>query len=170
MAKALLITRNDIVKKTALGGAVDADKFLQFVEVAQDTDVQNYLGTDLLEVIQGYIVAGTIGDAGQAAYLSLLTDYIKPMLIHYGMVHYLPWAAYTIGNKGVYKHNSENAETVEKNELDFLIEKERDIAEAYAEKFVKYMIYNQATFAEYTSNSGADVHPDSDVNLTSWYI
>ncbi len=45
------------------------------------------------------------------------------MLIHWAMVEYLPFAAYTIANKGVYKHNSENATNVEKVEIDFLIEK-----------------------------------------------
>jgi len=170
MAKALLITRNDIVKKTALGGAVDADKFLQFVEIAQDTDVQNFTGTDLLVAIQGYITAGTIGDPAQSDYLSLLTTFLKPILIHYGMAHYLPWSVYTIGSKGIYKHGSENADTIEKNELDYLVEKELSIAQTYAEKFIKYMVYNQATFPEYTSNSDADVYPDRDPNVTNWYI
>ena len=35
MATALLITRDDIVKLTALGGNVDIDKFVQFVLIAQ---------------------------------------------------------------------------------------------------------------------------------------
>ena len=34
MATALLITRNDIVKKTALNGNVDTDLFIQFVQIA----------------------------------------------------------------------------------------------------------------------------------------
>ena len=55
MATALLITRNDIVKKTALNGNVDTDLFIQFVQIAQDTHIQNYLGTDLLEKIQELI-------------------------------------------------------------------------------------------------------------------
>ena len=62
MAKALLITRDDIVKKTALNGNVDVDLFIQFVNIAQDTHIQNYLGTDLLEKIQALIVAGTLDD------------------------------------------------------------------------------------------------------------
>ena len=49
MAKALLITREDIVKKTIMNGNVDTDEFIQFVEIAQDIHIQNYLGTDLLK-------------------------------------------------------------------------------------------------------------------------
>jgi len=36
MAEALLITRDDIVKFTAMNGNVDTDKFIQFVKIAQD--------------------------------------------------------------------------------------------------------------------------------------
>jgi hypothetical protein len=36
MAEALLISRNDLVKFTALNGNVDTDKFIQFIKIAQD--------------------------------------------------------------------------------------------------------------------------------------
>ena len=62
MATALLITRNDIVKKTALNGNVDTDLFIQFVQIAQDTHIQTYLGTDLLVKIQSLITTGTLDD------------------------------------------------------------------------------------------------------------
>jgi hypothetical protein len=52
MATALLITRDDLVRFTAVNGNVDTDKFLQFVKIAQDIHIQNYLGTKLLEKIQ----------------------------------------------------------------------------------------------------------------------
>jgi len=76
MAKALFINRNDLVNKTPLGGNVDADKFLQFVEIAQETHIQNYLGTKLYDKISADIVAGTL--AGD--YADLVTNYVKPML------------------------------------------------------------------------------------------
>ena len=55
MAQALLISRKDIVKFTAMNGNVDTDKFIQFVKIAQDIHIQNYLGTDLLEKIESDI-------------------------------------------------------------------------------------------------------------------
>ncbi len=121
MAKALLISRNDVVKFTSVNGNVDVDKFIQYVSIAQDIHIQGMLGTRLLEKIQADIIAGTLADP----YLSLLTTYIKPCLIHASMLEYLPFAAITIGNKGVYKHGAENSETVSKDEIDFLIERER---------------------------------------------
>ena len=90
MSKALFISRNDLVNKTPLGGNVDADKFLQFVEIAQETHIQNFLGTELYDKISTDINAGTL--AGN--YLSLITDYVKPMLVHYAMSEYLPFLSY----------------------------------------------------------------------------
>jgi hypothetical protein len=57
MAEALLVTRQDIVKFTALNGNVDTDKFIQFVKIAQDTDLQNYTGTKLLDKIKADIIS-----------------------------------------------------------------------------------------------------------------
>lgn len=166
MAKALLITRDDIIRFTAVNGGVDTDKFIQFVSIAQDIHIQSMLGTQLLEKIQSDIIADNLVDP----YLSLLTTYIKPCLIHFGMVEYLPHAAYTVANKGVYKHGSENSETVSKEEVDFLIEKQRQTAMHYKERFIDYVCNNSNLFPEYYSNSGSDMFPDQDTNMTGWVL
>jgi hypothetical protein len=166
MAEALLISRNDIVKFTALNGNIDTDSFIQWIKVAQDIHIQNYLGTNLLEKIKTDIINNTLVNP----YLSLLTTYVKPMLIHWAMVEYLPFSAYTIANKGVFKHTSENATSVEKNEVDFLVEKERMIAQNYTERFITYINFNNSLFPEYSTNSNADMFPSTQNNFTGWYI
>jgi hypothetical protein len=166
MATALLITRDDLVRFTAVNGNVDTDKFIQFVKIAQDIHIQNYLGTKLLQKIQADIIANTLS----GNYELLTETYVKPMLIHWAMVEYLPFAAYTIANKGVYKHSSENSENVEKNEVDFLIEKERQIAQHYTERFIDYIVFNNALFPEYTLNSNGDMYPDTSNNRINWYL
>lgn len=170
MAQALLITRDDIVKKTALNGNVDTDLFIQFVKIAQDTHIQNYLGTDLLEKFESLITAGTLDDVANADYKALLLDYVKDMLIHWAMVEYLPFAAYSVANKGVFKHLSENSTNAEKFEIDFLVEKQRDIAQHYTQRFIDYICFNTSTFPEYNSNTNGDMHPDTDTNFSGWYI
>jgi hypothetical protein len=246
MAEALLITRNDVVKFTAMNGNVDTDNFIQYVKIAQDIHIQNFLGTDLLQKLQAEIILASSGiptaitvvnqgtgygnetgasttggtgtgltlditasigglvtdatidtagtgykvadvvviDAGNGDaeitidtlysiptdYNNLLVTYVKPMLIHWAMVEYLPFAAYTIANKGVYKHNSENATNVEKVEIDFLIEKERSIAQHYTERFIEHISFNNDKFPEYNSNSNGDMYPDTNNNYQGWYL
>ena len=166
MAKALFISRTDLVKNSILDGNVDTDKFIQFIKIAQDIHIQNYLGTKLYDRISSDIINDTLtGD-----YLALVTDYIQPMLIHYAMVDYLPFAAYQVKNGGVFKHSSENAETVNKDEVDFLVQKQRDFAEYYTRRFVDFICFDNTKFPEYTENQEADVYPDKDVNPTNWVL
>lgn len=163
---ALFIKRQDLVRNSILDGNVDTDKFIQFIKIAQEIHVRNYLGTDLYNKISADIVAGTLsGD-----YLELVNDFIQPMLIHYAMVDYLPFAAYQVKNGGVFKHSSENAETATKDEIDFLVQKERDIAEYYTRRFVDYMSFNQESFPEYYTNSNDDIHPDTNATFHGWQL
>lgn len=166
MATALFIKREDIVRQTALGGNVDTDKFIQFIKIAQEIHIQNYLGTKLYDKISSDIIASSLsGD-----YLSLVTGYIQPMLIHFAMMEYLPFAAYTIANGGVYKHSSENSSSVEKTEVDFLIEKERKIAEYYVRRFIDFMTFHQSDYPEYNQNTNEDIYPDHDVQYSGWVL
>lgn len=164
--EALFITRDDLVRYTAVNGNVDTDKFIQFIKIAQDIHIQNYLGSKLFQKLQADIIAGTL----TGNYESLVVTYVKPMLIHWAMVEYLPFAAYTIANKGVYKHSSENAENLDKNEVDYLLEKERSIAQHYTERFIEYMSFNNNIFPEYRANKNNDMFPDSNNNTIGWYL
>lgn len=163
---ALLVSRDDIVKFTAVNGNTDTDKFIQFVKIAQDTHIQNYLGTKLFEKINDGIVNNNLVNP----YLSLLNTFIKPMVIHWAMVEYLPFSAYQIANKGVYKHSAENAEVVDKSEVDFLIEKQRSIAEHYTRRFIDYICFNSSTYPEYNANKNDDMYPDTKADFAGWYI
>lgn len=167
MATALFIKRADLVKNTALSGNVDTDKFIQFIKLAQEIHVRNYLGTDLYDKISNDIIASTLsGD-----YLDLVNDYVQPMLIHFAMSEYLPFAAYTIANGGVYKHNSENATQPLKEEIDSLIAKERDYAEYYTNRFIEYMSFNASSkFPEYYTNNNEDIYPDKDSLFQGWVL
>ncbi len=167
MATPLFIKRSDIVKNTALSGNVDPDKFLQFVKLAQEIHIQDFLGTDLYDKISNDIIASTLsGD-----YLDLVNEYVQPMLIHYAMAEYLPFAAYTISNGGVFKHNSENATQPQKEEIDVLITKERDYAEYYTNRFIEYMSFNASSkFPEYYSNNNEDIYPDKENYYQGWVL
>jgi hypothetical protein len=171
MAKALFITTEDIKRYSVLSGNVDPDKFIYMVEISQDTEVQNYLGTQLLEKLQDLILAGTIGLPANAAYKTLLETYVKPMTIYWALVCYMPFAAYTVANGGVYKHTSESSETVSKDEVDYLVEKYRDIAQFYTNNFISYMVYNQTTYPEYNANTEDDIYPDTaNADFGGWVL
>jgi hypothetical protein len=168
--KAIFITANDLKRYSVVNGNVDNDKFMQFIEISQDIHVQNYLGTDLYNKFQTLIIDDTINDVGNAKYKTLLNTYIKPFTIHWALVEYLPYAAYTVANGGVYKHTSETSQTVDKNEIDFLIEKQRDTAQHYTRRFIDFMCFNSSDYPEYNSNSNGDMYPDKSSDFNGWVI
>ena len=166
MPEALLITRDDLVRFTATNGNMDTDTFIQWIKVAQDIHIQQYTGTELLNKIKTDIVNNTLANP----YLDLVETYLKPMLIHWAMVEFLPFQAYTIANKGIFKHSSENASNVDKNEVDFLIDKQRYLAQNYTERFIQFMAFSGNTFPEYYTNTNSDIYPNTDSNYTGWVI
>lgn len=168
MAKALFITPKDLKRYSVFSGNLDTDKFIQWIEVAQEIHIQNYLGTKLYEKIETLITTNTL-DANPT-YKTLLETYIKPMTIHWSQVEMLPFLAYTVSNGGIYKHKSEISETVTKDEVDYLAEQERDIAQHYTRRFIDFMSFNQSTYPEYNSNSNNDMYPDKESNFTGWVI
>tara|TARA_R110000782_G_scaffold98188_1_gene183404 strand:- start:397 stop:897 length:501 start_codon:yes stop_codon:yes gene_type:complete len=166
MATALFITRTDLARNSIIDGNVDSDKFLQFIKIAQEIHIRNYLGTELYNRISNDIANSTLnGD-----YLALVDTYVKPMLIHFAMVDYLPFAAYQLKNGGVLKHNSENSETVSKSEIDYLVAKEREFAEYYTRRFIDFMCYNNVKFPEYNDNQNEDISPDKDALFNGWVL
>ena len=166
MAKVLFIKRDDLVRNSVISGNVDSDKFLQFIEIAQEIHIQNYLGTKLYDKLRQDI----IDDDLTADYATLLDDYVQPMLIHWAMVEYLPHSAYTIGNGGAYKHTAENSIAMEKDEVDFLTNKHRDIAEHYTRRFIDFMAFNNSSYPEYNTNNNDDIHPDKDAVFNGWQL
>ena len=166
MAKALFVTRQDISVFTAANGNIDNDKLLPFINQAQDIHIQNYLGTDLYNKIQADIVAGTLA----GVYLTLVTDYVKSMLLHWSMVEYLPYAGVNISNGGIYTKNPENSTALSKDHVDALIEKSRDTAQFYTRRFIDYMTYNLSSYPEYQSNSNDDMYPDDIAENRGWVL
>ena len=166
MAKALFISTDDVKRKSILKGNLDVDNFIQYIEVAQDIHIQNYLGTDLYDKISADILASTL--AGD--YLTLTTNYIKPMLIHWSVVEALPFIAYTADNIGITRRDAENSTSADKTEIDFLVEKARIIASYYTDRFVAYICENSDSFPEYSTNTDSDVKPSTDTNFTGWVI
>jgi len=166
MAKALFIKPEDIIKNTFVDGSLDRDKLTQFIYLSQQKDVRGYLGEDLYDKIATDIVAGNLA----GVYLALNTDYIQPFLIHSSMSMFLPFAGYTLGNGGVFKHQGASEQVVEQTEVDALSEQHRIHSEYFGELLVKHLCENDSNFPEYSTNTGDEIVPNKDINPTNWVL
>ena len=134
--------------------------------MAQQVEVQNLLGTDLYNKISADIIADTLsGD-----YLNLVNNYVQPTLIWFAQMTYIPFAAYQIKSGGVFKHSSETAQNVDKNEVDYLVAKAREYANYYSTRMVDYLCFNDNLFPEYNTNTNEDISPDTDTTFKGWVL
>ena len=51
MATVLFINRTDLIRNSIIDGNVDTDKYIQFIKLAQEIHVQNYLGTKMYDAL-----------------------------------------------------------------------------------------------------------------------
>lgn len=149
-ANVLFISRNDIIKRAPINGNVDPDKIVPFIKTAQDKYLLILLGTVLYTKLQADVVADTI----TGVYKTLVEDYITDALVHYTVVEALPFLAYTIANGSIVKNTSEQATSPSKNDIDFLLQKELQTAQFYAERLVNYLIANNSLYPEYNQTTG----------------
>ena len=171
MATALFISRTDLVKNSIIDGSIDTDKLLGFLKVSQQIDIQNLLGTELYNKISADITSGAGGGAGLSGnYLTLVNEYVQPALIWFAQMNYIPFAAYSITNKGILKGSSETAQNVDKNEVDYLVSKAREYANYYSTRMVDYLSFNDNLFPEYNQNSNEDISPDTDTTFNGWVL
>jgi hypothetical protein len=161
MAYALFITRNDIIKNTPLQGSIDADRLLNFVRTAQDKYILNLLGTVLFYRLQEEITDGTFNQMN-VFYQDLMKEHIKPTLIWYAVVEYLPFSGVQFKSEGAVKHETETAKSVSKNEVDYLLQKSMSNADYYATRMQNYLISYSNQIPEYLESVGnqTQIFPD----------
>jgi len=163
---ALFINKADFVRKTSINGNVDPDKYLQFVEIAQDIEIQGYLGTDLYDKIFADIIADTLsGD-----YLILRDKYISPLLTYLSMSTYLTVADVNVSNGGVFKHSAENSVQAENERIAGLKGQYDRWVDYYTSRLLDYLCNQSSLFPEYSTNTDEDIRPNRTLNPTGWYL
>ena len=161
MSYALFVSRNDIIKNSPLQGAIDADRLLPFVRTAQDKYMLNLLGTVLFYYLQGHIEAGTVNTLS-VFYQDLINDHIKPTLIWYSCVEYVPFSSVQFKSEGAVKHQSEQSTSPGKNEIDYLLQKCLNSADFYATRLQNYLVSYSNQIPQYLESVGnlTQVYPD----------
>ena len=154
--KYIILDNESIKRFSPLSGNLDDDKLTTYVETAQDIHLQSYLGTKLYDAIQAHAIADTM----PATYTTLINDYIKPMLMRWTLVEFIPFAPYNVSNKGVFKGTSENSEALDKSEVEGLVEKYESLALHYTKRLVDYLCDKSELFPEFSTNIGSDMRPD----------
>jgi hypothetical protein len=161
MATALFISRNDIIKNSPLQGAIDADALLPFMQTAQVKYIKNLIGTVLYDYLQAQIVAGTFSSLS-SYYQDLMDDHIKPTLIWYSCVEYIPFSSIQFKSNGAVKQQSEQGTAPNKSEVDYLKQQAQTNADYYALRLQNYLISFSNNIPQYLESVGnqTQIYPD----------
>jgi predicted glycosyl hydrolase (DUF1957 family) len=158
----LFVNEDKLKSSTAINYNVDTAFLLPFLKIAQDKHLQIILGTKLYDKLQTEIAAGTLANP----YKTLVDDYIQDAIIHYALVEALPFISFQIKNGSITQKNSENGTAATRQDVDYLVQKERDSAEFYGQRIVEYLCNDSSSFPEYSQNTGADLNPISNAYYT----
>ena len=160
MSYVLFISESVLKSSSALNLNISTTLLLPYVRQAQKLYIETKLGTDLNNKLKDLIVAGTVNDAGNEAYATLLNDYIPDVLVNFSFFHAIPFLRFKIENGNIYSKTSETGTALSTEEAQHLREEVRNNAEYFTERMIKYITNNISSFPEYNTNSGADISPD----------
>jgi hypothetical protein len=167
----LLINRDDIMALTPLNGNIDEDKILPHVNTAQEIHLQPVVGTKLLDKCKSLIEAGTLNDAGNEVYATLVNIYITPYLVFLTMWDAMPFIQYSIANGGVYQHQSVNSATPTDANVGTLTARFKNKAEFYGDKLSSYLCDNTSLYPELTESiDGGEFNSGPQQSLTNWNL
>jgi len=160
MSYVLFISEEKLKDSTAINLNVDPNLLLPYVRQAQKLYVEPKLGTQLTDKLKELITNNTIGLPANAAYKTLLDDYIGDMLPNWAFYHAVPFLRFKIENGNIYSKTSETGNALSTEESQSLREEVSNTAQYYTERLIEYITNNTGLFPEYSTNSGADVNPD----------
>jgi hypothetical protein len=161
MAYVLFISESKLKDSSAINLNVSTDLLLPYIRQAQKLYIETALGTELTQKIKDLITAGTIGNVGNAAYKTLLDDYIADVLVNFSFFHAIPFLRFKIENGNIFSKTSETGTALSTEEAQHLREEIRNTGEYYRERLIDYIRNNTSSYPEYSTNSGADVNPST---------
>lgn len=171
MSRVLFLSTYRLKKNTPIQQNVDDDLLNPYIYKAQETHIQQILGTNLYDKIATLIQTNGISNPANSNYKTLLDDYIVPCLIEYSFYEVMPFISLKITNKSIVRGNAEFAVEGDLADLKYLRQTVLDIAQFYAQRVSNYLKQYSYNFPEYFTNSGLDkIVPNSTSYFNGVYI
>ncbi|CAB5218351.1 hypothetical protein UFOVP212_21 [uncultured Caudovirales phage] len=166
--KGLFISEAFIKENTPINDNVD-DKLLKMAIIeAQELHLLEAIGTGLYNDLNAKIVAGTI--AGMD--LTLMVDYIRPMMKYWVMYEGTPMLLFKFTNKSNSTSTSDNSAPVQYEDMKYSVNQFKAKAQVYTARLARYIEANATSFPLYY-NAGHNIDtifPTREGYTTDWYL
>jgi len=162
-----LITSQEVKTNTSLGGNVDSDNIMHLIFDTQIMVLEVVLGTKLYDKIVTEFIADTLSDE----YLTMFTDYIKPVLWHSTYSAYLRESNVIAKNGGTFTNQPDNATASDLEAIKYVSKNAQSKADVYISRLERYLCDTNVEEYTQSQDNDFDVKPSFDVNTVSgWYF
>lgn len=171
MNYARLISVEYVVNNTIIDKNVDADLINKFIDLSQDLNIQTALGYNLYQTIMSMVVNNTLTDPVNINYYDLVTGWIQKCQALWVVYHILPYLNYHLTNKAISQKSSTNSQPSNLDELSFLRNDTKSMAEFYVARIREQIVNNTGLYPEYWATSGIDrIVPKSNNYFGGMYL
>ena len=167
---ALFIDDQYLKDYTPIGQNIDPLQIYPFVEDSQDIYIQDLLGTPLYMDLTYKLYVGTTYSSSERT----LVDLCSKALAYYTVYMAIPHLAIKIRNIGVARPTSDNTQPSTMEEMKYIREEVKNMAEFWSERIVRFLCENSTTYPLYKASSD-DMYPsggqyDSDIYLDDYSL
>ena len=172
MTNTFLISEAQIRNYTDIEDNVDSALIKNGIRESQDIKLQPIIGTLLYEKLTSLVDAGTIGDAANANYKTLLDDYIQNMLIYAAYWYILDSIYIRSRNNGLLiPDGGENSVSADRTMYNVKRQSVQNKMEFYANLLTDYIIEEQTLYPELNaSNKLFELNPDYEDKYGSPFV
>jgi hypothetical protein len=132
----ILISLDYIKKSYPILNYVEESEIMPYVKMAQDTYVDNLIGSYLMDRLTGTASLSTTET-------ELKDYYVKPTLLHYTIYLYGRDINFKFTNRGISKQFTDNSDYAELDEVIYKANGQKDVAENYGNRLLKFISENK---------------------------
>ena len=172
MTNTFLISEAQIRNYTDIEDNIDTALINNGIREAQDINLQTVLGTLLTNKLYTLVDAGTIGDAANSAYKTLLDSYIQNMLIYASYWYILDAIYMRSRNNGLLiPDGGENSVAVDRSMYNVKRQAVENKMQFYSDLLTDFIIEEQVNYPELNaSNKLYDLNPNYDSKYGSPFV
>ena len=167
----LLISEEILKKDGYADDNLDMNYITPAIQVSQDMGLQPVIGTNLYRKLQTLVSDGTINDAANDKYKTLLDTYIVPFLAFKTMSEIMIPISFKNKNQGVVTTNDDKSYQTDIKNVQYLKGYYDDRATFYLLRLSDYLVTFSKDFPEYaTSNDRSEMEPNPNAYNCGIYL
>jgi hypothetical protein len=154
MTTTLLISWTKVKEYTDINDSLDDALIKNGIREAQDISLQRVIGTLLYNAILSQVENGSIDDSANAAYKTLLDDYIQDMLLYASYYNILESTFIRTRNNGLLTpQGGDNSASVDRQVYEMKRTSVRNKFEYYSDRLSRYIVEKQSSFPELSQST-----------------